>query len=59
MLKKYRMEKTEMTQEKMAQKLDISLSTYARIERTNNCQLKIAKEISEIFGDNIENIFFK
>lgn len=59
MLKEYRTEKTPFTQEKMAQLLEISLSTYTRIERTNNCQLKIARSISVIFGDSIENIFFK
>ena len=59
MLKEYRIKKTQFTQEKMAQLLEISLSTYARIERTNNCQLKVAKSISVLFGDTIENIFFK
>ena len=59
MLKEYRMNKTKMTQEKMAQVLDISLSTYRRIENKNNCTLDIARLISELFNDSIENIFFK
>lgn len=59
MLKDYRMKNTKMTQEKMAQVLDISLSTYRRIEKNNNCDLNIARIIAELFNDTIENIFFK
>lgn len=59
MLKDYRMECTDFTQEKMAYYLNMSLSTYRRIEKKNDCDLSIAKSISTLFGDTIENIFFK
>lgn len=59
MLKNYRIENTNITQEKMAQYLNISLRTYQRIEKENNCKLSIAKEISTIFNNSIEKIFFE
>lgn len=59
MLKEYRMNNTEFTQQDMAELLKMSLSNYARIERLNNCPLKVARSISQIFNKDIETIFFK
>lgn len=59
MLKTYREKQGKFTQEEMAHLLNISLSTYRRIEKKNDCKLYQAKSISELFGDTIENIFYK
>ena len=59
MLKNYRINKSKLTQEEIAKKLNICRKTYQNIERTNDCKLKIAKKIAEILNDTIENIFFK
>lgn len=59
MLKDYRKKYTKFTQVDMAMFLNISPKTYYTIEKDNDCDLSQAKSISEIFGDSIENIFFK
>lgn len=59
MLKYYRMENTDFTQQDMATFLKMSLSNYQRVERLNNCPLNVAHNISILFNDTIENIFFK
>lgn len=59
MLKEYRKKNTSFTQVEMAKLLKISRRTYQKIEKENDCNLSQAKSISEIFGDSIENIFFK
>lgn len=59
MLKEYRKNNTNLTQQEMAEILKMSLSNYARIERLNNCPLNVALKISELFNAPIEKIFFK
>lgn len=58
MLKEYRKLYTNLTQEDMAELLNISRRTYQTIEKKNDCQLKTAIEISKIFNNNIYKIFF-
>lgn len=57
-LKEKRIEKN-LTQEELARKAEVSVSTIAKAERKNTCSLETAKKISEILGESIENIFFK
>lgn len=57
-LKNYRINK-KITQEEVARATNINLRTYQNIERTNDCKLKLAKQISNFFNDNIDNIFYK
>lgn len=59
MLKDYRKRYTNFTQIEMAELLNICRKTYQTIEKENDCSLKQAKSIAEIFGDTIENIFYK
>lgn len=59
MLRDYRKNKTDFTQDDMGKFLNITTRTYQRIEKENDCKLSQAKSISEIFGDTIDNIFYK
>lgn len=49
--------KNGFTQEQLARKVNVSLRTYQNIERRNDTTVKIAKEISRVFGETIEEIF--
>lgn len=51
--------KNNITQEELARKAEVSVSTITKAERKNTCSLDTAKKISEILGESIEDIFFK
>jgi putative transcriptional regulator len=56
-LKKLR-KKNDLYQKDIAEILDISLSFYSSIERgERNPTLKLAKNIADLFGTTIEEIF--
>lgn len=57
-LKDARLEK-KLTQEELARLADLSVSTIAKAERKNSCNLETAKKISDILEKSIEEIFFK
>lgn len=45
------------TQEQVARWMEVSLRTYQNIEKRNDCTVKLAKKLSEIFKKTIEEIF--
>jgi len=47
------------TQEQVARYMEVSLRTYQNIEKRNDCTVKLAKIISEMFKKTIEEIFTK
>lgn len=56
-LKKARIEKN-LTQEELARLTDVSVSTIAKAERKNSCNLDTAYKIAKVIEKSIEEIFF-
>jgi DNA-binding XRE family transcriptional regulator len=48
-----------LTQEELARLTNVSVSTIAKAEKKNSCNLETAKKIAEILEKTIEEIFFK
>ncbi|GEQ27711.1 helix-turn-helix transcriptional regulator [Clostridium butyricum] len=56
-LKEMRIKKG-LTQEELARKTELSLSTIVKAERKNTCNLDTARKIANALEKTIEEIFF-